>query len=68
MEEAAAGTSKSAVSRQFVAMTEIALAELMSCRLDDLAQSLGCSVPWLPDLFQACTYWIDLFHRRHLRG
>ena len=36
MEEAAAATSKSAVSRRFVAATETALAELMSRRLDDL--------------------------------
>jgi putative transposase len=34
--EAAASTSKSAVSRRFVAATETALAELMSKRLDDL--------------------------------
>jgi transposase-like protein len=34
--EAAAATSKSAVSRRFVAATETALAELMSRRLDDL--------------------------------
>ena len=32
----AASTSKSAVSRRFVAATETALAELMTCRLDDL--------------------------------
>ena len=36
MESAAASTSKSAVSRRFVAATETALAELMSRRLDDL--------------------------------
>jgi putative transposase len=36
VEEAAAGTSKSAVSRRFVAATETALAELMTRRLDDL--------------------------------
>jgi putative transposase len=36
VEEAAAATSKSAVSRRFVAATETALAELMSRRLDDL--------------------------------
>ena len=36
VEEAAASTSKSAVSRRFVAATETALAELMSRRLDDL--------------------------------
>ncbi len=36
VEEAAASTSKSAVSRRFVAATETALAELMSKRLDDL--------------------------------
>lgn len=36
MAEAAASTSKSAVSRRFVAATETALAELMSRRLDDL--------------------------------
>jgi putative transposase len=35
-EEAAAATSKSAVSRRFAAATETALAELMSRRLDDL--------------------------------
>ena len=35
-EEAAAGTSKSAVSRRFVAAAETALAELMARRLDDL--------------------------------
>jgi putative transposase len=35
-EDAAASTSKSAVSRRFVAATETALAELMSRRLDDL--------------------------------
>jgi putative transposase len=34
--DAAAATSKSAVSRRFVAATETALAELMSRRLDDL--------------------------------
>jgi transposase-like protein len=34
--EAAAATSKSAVSRRFVAATETALAELMTRRLDDL--------------------------------
>ena len=34
--EAASATSKSAVSRRFVAATETALAELMSKRLDDL--------------------------------
>jgi putative transposase len=36
VEEAAASTSKSAVSRRFVAATETALADLMSRRLDDL--------------------------------
>jgi putative transposase len=36
VEEAAACTSKSAVSRRFVAATETALAELMTRRLDDL--------------------------------
>ena len=36
VEAAAAATSKSAVSRRFVAATETALAELMSRRLDDL--------------------------------
>jgi putative transposase len=36
VEEAAAATSKSAVSRRFVAATETALAELMSRRLDGL--------------------------------
>jgi len=36
VEGAAAATSKSAVSRRFVAATETALADLMSCRLDDL--------------------------------
>jgi putative transposase len=36
VEEAAASTSKSAVSRRFVAATETALAKLMSRRLDDL--------------------------------
>jgi putative transposase len=36
VEEAAASTSKSAVSRRFVAATETALGELMSGRLDDL--------------------------------
>ena len=36
VEDAAASTSKSAVSRRFVAATETALAELMSRRLDDL--------------------------------
>jgi transposase-like protein len=36
IEEAAAATSKSAVSRRFVAATETALAELMSRRLADL--------------------------------
>jgi putative transposase len=36
VQEAAAATSKSAVSRRFVAATETALAELMSRRLDDL--------------------------------
>jgi putative transposase len=36
VEEAAAATSKSAVSRRFVAATETALAELMTRRLDDL--------------------------------
>ena len=36
VEEAAAATSKSAVSRRFAAATETALAELMSRRLDDL--------------------------------
>jgi putative transposase len=36
MEEAATATSKSAVSRRFVAATETALAELMTRRLDDL--------------------------------
>jgi putative transposase len=36
VEEAAAATSKSAVSRRFVAATETALAGLMSRRLDDL--------------------------------
>ena len=36
VEEAAASTSKSAVSRRFVAATETALAELMRRRLDDL--------------------------------
>jgi putative transposase len=36
VEEAAAATGKSAVSRRFVAATETALAELMSRRLDDL--------------------------------
>jgi transposase-like protein len=36
VEEAATATSKSAVSRRFVAATETALAELMSRRLDDL--------------------------------
>jgi putative transposase len=36
VEEAAAATSKSAVSRRFVAAAETALAELMSRRLDDL--------------------------------
>jgi putative transposase len=36
VEGAAASTSKSAVSRRFVAATETALAELMSKRLDDL--------------------------------
>src|SRR5205814_8868448 len=35
-EEARSATSKSAVSRRFVAATETALAELMSRRLDDL--------------------------------
>ena len=35
-EDAASATSKSAVSRRFVAATETALAELMSKRLDDL--------------------------------
>jgi putative transposase len=36
VDEAAAATSKSAVSRRFVAATETALVELMSRRLDDL--------------------------------
>jgi putative transposase len=36
VEEAAAATSKSAVSRRFVAATETALGELMTRRLDDL--------------------------------
>ena len=36
VEEAASATSKSAVSRRFVAAAETALAELMSKRLDDL--------------------------------
>jgi len=36
VEETAAATSKSAVSRRFVAATETALAELMARRLDDL--------------------------------
>jgi putative transposase len=36
VEQAAAATSKSAVSRRFVAATETALGELMSRRLDDL--------------------------------
>src|SRR5258708_17512735 len=36
VEEAAAATGKSAVSRRFVAATETALAELMTRRLDDL--------------------------------
>jgi transposase-like protein len=36
VEDQAAATSKSAVSRRFVAATETALAELMSRRLDDL--------------------------------
>ena len=36
VEQAAAATSKSAVSRRFVAATETALAELMTRRLDDL--------------------------------
>jgi putative transposase len=36
VEEAAGGTSNSAVSRRFVAATETALAELMTRRLDDL--------------------------------
>jgi putative transposase len=36
VEESAAATSKSAVSRRFVAATETALAELMSRQLDDL--------------------------------
>jgi putative transposase len=36
VEEAAVSTSKSAVSRRFVAATETALAELMTRRLDDL--------------------------------
>ena len=36
VEQAAASTSKSAVSRRFVAATETALSELMSRRLDDL--------------------------------
>jgi putative transposase len=36
VEEAAGATSKSAVSRRFVAATETALAELMTRRLDDL--------------------------------
>ena len=36
VEQAASATSKSAVSRRFVAATETALAELMSRRLDDL--------------------------------
>jgi hypothetical protein len=36
VEEAAASTSKSAVSRRFVAATETALGQLMSRRLDDL--------------------------------
>src|SRR5947207_917648 len=36
VDEAAAATSKSAVSRRFVAATETALAELMARRLDDL--------------------------------
>jgi transposase-like protein len=36
VEEAAAATSKSAVSRRFVAATETALGELMARRLDDL--------------------------------
>jgi putative transposase len=36
IEDQAAATSKSAVSRRFVAATETALAELMSARLDDL--------------------------------
>src|SRR6516225_1265877 len=36
VEEAGAATSKSALSRRFVAATETALAELMSRRLDDL--------------------------------
>ncbi len=36
VEEAAAATSKSAVSRRFVAATETALAELMARRLEDL--------------------------------
>jgi transposase-like protein len=36
VEQAAASTSKSAVSRRFVAATETALGELMSRRLDDL--------------------------------
>jgi hypothetical protein len=36
VDEAAASTSKSAVSRRFVAATETALGELVSRRLDDL--------------------------------
>ncbi|HXZ70886.1 MAG TPA: IS256 family transposase [Streptosporangiaceae bacterium] len=36
VEQAAGSTSKSAVSRRFIAATETALAELMSKRLDDL--------------------------------
>jgi len=36
VEQAASATSKSAVSRRFVAATETALAELMTRRLDDL--------------------------------
>jgi transposase-like protein len=36
VEEAASGTSKSAVSRRFVALTRTALAEMMARRLDDL--------------------------------
>jgi len=36
IEDQAAATSKSAVSRRFAAATETALAELMSRRLDDL--------------------------------
>ena len=39
VEEAATSTSKSAVSRRFVAATETALAELMSRRLDEIGRA-----------------------------